>query len=39
LNANNWTDLSEDVAATGDTASKTDLSGAAKRFYRVLRLP
>jgi len=36
-----WTDVSGDVPAVGETASKTDTTttGQARRFYRVLLLP
>jgi hypothetical protein len=35
-----WTDLSPDVSASGNTASLTDISAAgSQRFYRVELLP
>ncbi len=39
LSQTNWIDLPGDVAATSDTASKSDPRGAAQRFYRVQVLP
>ena len=38
LSASAWTDLTPDVLATDSTASKTDLPGTARRFYRVLQV-
>lgn len=37
----NWQDLTGEITATGDTASKADLSmvGPTQRFYRVRQLP
>jgi hypothetical protein len=35
----NWTDLSGDVIAAGQTASKTNTVAAAARYYRVVLLP
>ena len=39
LTATNWTDLVGDVTAFGTTASKSDISTTANRFYRVQVLP
>jgi hypothetical protein len=39
LSSTNWTDLIGDVAATGGTASKTDILTTTNRFYRVRVLP
>jgi hypothetical protein len=35
----NWTALTPDVPATGNTASAMDVTGDVQRFYRVLLLP
>ena len=40
LNESVWNDLSGDVVAAGESASKTDASGLVEqRFYRILVLP
>ncbi len=38
LNFQNWTNLTPDVTATSNVASKTDTLGPGPRFYRVLLL-
>jgi hypothetical protein len=39
LNTTNWTDLSGDVDATGNSAAKSDTMTATNRFYRVQVVP
>jgi MBG domain (YGX type)/YDG domain len=39
LGSTNWTDLTGDVTATGNTACKTDPRTTTDRFYRVQVLP
>jgi hypothetical protein len=39
LNENNWSELGDNIIATGNTASKTDAMVGNIRFYRVELLP
>jgi len=39
LEAGSWSNLASDITATGETASKTDIPGAAARYYRLVLLP
>ncbi|HVV69961.1 MAG TPA: hypothetical protein VHI52_00160, partial [Verrucomicrobiae bacterium] len=39
LGETNWSDLSGDVVASGNTASKTDILTGSNRFYRIKLLP